>query len=734
MTFPLLKTGPNSTGRRFGLFLVFSFLLVGGYSLAWAGEQAPQERDTVSQQEEIEAKQEDDRSTQNGGKGEESREGSRESISILPKIKILHGSPATVIDLTNILEDERFTEIGENWSAEIIKNKKKKVVDPKVENGQLILTWGKVGKSELIINFTSSDTQKIFACSQQVEVWEPDWQKLAFAVIGGLGIFLLGMKSMSEGVQAIAGNGLRRMISFATDNRLMATGVGTVVTTLVQSSSITTVMVVGFVSSEFMTLSQAIGVIMGANIGTTVTGWIIALKIGKYGLPLAGIGVFGYLFIKNDRIRFTALALMGLGMVFLGLELMKDGFKVVRELPSFEAWFQMFTASDFSGIFYCVLVGCILTFIVQSSSATLGITITLAVVGVIDFRTAAALVLGENIGTTVTALLASIGATTNAKRAAYFHVIFNLLGVFWVVSLFYVFIPFVDEFLVPNGAGFVEYMTGQSMTDPTTGEINIGARIASVHTCFNLLNTLMFLPFTGLFARLLERFVPSKLEKEKPHLSSLDIRMLETPVLAIEQSRNEILRMAEGCEKMMGWLPQIVADTKNQTALIKKAFHREEVLDTIQDEVTAFVTEVLSGNAPLEITKEAQRQLHVADEFESVSDYIVVLLKSHMKLNEEGFVLDGEEGKALGELHNRIEEYVKMIIDAHANREDSIVTKARSQGTEISHKTREIRKAFLEKMASQKVAPPICVAFIAQINAYRKIKDHALEIAEALAE
>ncbi len=260
---------------------------------------------------------------------------------------------------------------------------------------------------------------------------------MIFGLIGGLGIFLLGMKNMSEGMQAVAGAGMRRMIGLATNNRFLATGVGVLVTCLVQSSSITTVMVVGFVNAGLMSLAQGVGVIMGANIGTTITGWILVLEIGKYGLPILGVAAFAYLFSKGDRLRYLAMAIMGVGMIFFGLELMKDACSQIKSLPEFEAWLGRFSATGVIGMIKCMLTGCILTMMVQSSSATLGITIALALSGVIPYPTAAALVLGENIGTTITALLASLGATTNARRAAYFHVLFNMLGVFWIGIIFF---------------------------------------------------------------------------------------------------------------------------------------------------------------------------------------------------------------------------------------------------------------------------------------------------------
>src|SRR5690606_16455823 len=223
--------------------------------------------------------------------------------------------------------------------------------------------------------------------------------------------------------------------SLVTSNRVLATAAGTAVTLLVQSSTVTTVIVVGLANAGLIQLHQAVGVIMGANIGTTITGWILVLQIGRYGLPTLGAAAIVYLFARGDRPRFIAMAIMGLGMVFFGLELMKDGFAPMKDMPNFVEAFAWFDAGTYAGVLKAVLVGCVLTLIVQSSSATLGITIGLAATGVIPFTTAAALVLGENIGTTITVVLASIGANTTAKRSAAAHVLFNLIGVTWITAL-----------------------------------------------------------------------------------------------------------------------------------------------------------------------------------------------------------------------------------------------------------------------------------------------------------
>ena len=235
--------------------------------------------------------------------------------------------------------------------------------------------------------------------------------KMGYTAIGGLGIFILGMKYLSDSLQSLSGGLIRKAISSVTTNRFLAVIVGLVVTTFVQSSSITTVMVVGLTNAGLMQLSQAIGVILGANIGTTITGWILAVKVGKYGLLLIAIGVFPMLFSKNDRFSATAKVLVALGMIFFGLEIMSGAFKPLRSDEGFMNLMLTLDAQSLFSILGCVAIGCVMTMIIQSSSAMLGITIALALTGAIPLYTAVALVMGENIGTTITAQFAAIGGS-----------------------------------------------------------------------------------------------------------------------------------------------------------------------------------------------------------------------------------------------------------------------------------------------------------------------------------
>lgn len=535
--------------------------------------------------------------------------------------------------------------------------------------------------------------------------------ELVFGLVGGLGIFLLGMKNMSEGMQAVAGAGLRRMIAAVTTNRVLATLVGMLVTCVIQSSSITTVMVVGFVNSGLMTLTQAIGVIMGANIGTTITGWILVLKVGKYGLPLLGASAFIYLFSKGDRGRYWAMFFMGVGMVFFGLELMKDACEVIRETPQFEVWFHRFQADSYWGVLKCALAGCILTMLVQSSSATLGITITLALTGVIEYRTAAALVLGENIGTTITAILASLGATTNARRAAYFHVIFNMLGVFWITLVFPWYIDLI-LWMVPS---------------------DVTMQIATTHSVFNIANTLLFLPFVGVFAKLLEQVVPGKVLKEKPHLTDLDIRMLETPALAIEQSRNEILKMGSGCVKMLGWLNELLNQTEQDSHLVERLKHREKVLDSVQDEVSHFVTHLLSGNVPLAIADEARQQLRLADEYESISDYIDTILKFDQKLRRVNLRFSEGQLEELRKLNILVTDFLTGVNMAYRDDNPDAIRKLDTLNNQIRKQIKQLRREHLDDLSTAEIAPQVVVAHLNALNAYGRVRDHSQNIAEVVA-
>jgi phosphate:Na+ symporter len=544
-------------------------------------------------------------------------------------------------------------------------------------------------------------------------------QAFLFKMVGGLGIFLLGMKNMSEGMQAVAGNRLRTLIGAATDNRFMACIVGTAITCLIQSSSVTTVMVVGLVNGGFMTLMQALGVILGANVGTTITGWILVLKIGKYGLPLLGIASFVYLFSSKEKARYSAMAVMGIGMVFFGLETMSAGFKDPQVYELLTGVFARMNAGTFGGVLMCAFVGCTATAIVQSSSATLGITIALAGAGIVDFPTAAALIFGLNVGTTITAFLASLGSTTNARRAAYAHILFNIVGTVWLFPIFYPYVAAVEHIVGAMGGG-------------ENASSAIVAKIALAHTTFNIVNTLAFLPLMGILARIVTRMVPDKPHKEVPHLTFLDVRMLDVPSIGIQQSLDEVFRMGDHTQKMLGLLRELIATEDIDEDKVRKVFHREEIMDVVQKEVVEFLSHILAGTIPQDVVAAGRMQLRVADEYESVSDYVANILKLRMKLHNANLQISKDGTDDILNLHDKVSAYVDTISDALRSNNTDILSRARTDGDAITLHMKDLRSRHFDRVKSKNVSPFKSMTYIDILSAYRKIKDHTLNIAEAL--
>ena len=552
--------------------------------------------------------------------------------------------------------------------------------------------------------------------------------EMVFNFVGGLGIFLLGMKYMQQGLQVVAGNRIRRMINAVTANRFMAVGIGLSVTTLVQSSSVTSVMVIGLVNSELMTLNGAIGVIIGANIGTTITGWILTLKIGQYGLPLLGLAAFGWVFIKEEKLRYSALAVLGIGMVFFGLELMKDGFAPVRDLPDFAAMFQMFEATNYLGVLKSALVGCVVTFMVQSSSATLGITIALANTGVIDFQTAAALVLGENIGTTITAYLASLGADDiNAKRTAYFHIVFNVTGVAIVTAIFIpLYVPFITNVVLsgtdPNSLapdGTFPYMT---------------AAIATSHSVFNVLTALVFMAVMTPATAALKRFVREKPPKQKDTLTHLDFNLVGSPLVAIEQSGFEIARTDQHVRTMLDDLRTIIGAAEEGRDLIEKTLQRERIIDDVQSEMTRFLTDLLAVDLSHHVAQEARAQLRLADEFESVSDYVTNVLKLYLRLREANVAFSPDQQRELLDLHDVVARYYDSVREGFAVDDfDGYLSGIHEDSREITDEIRALRDRHWSRLSHETVVPLISTSYMDIANAYRRIKDHLLNIGEAIA-
>ncbi|MCA9020428.1 MAG: Na/Pi cotransporter family protein, partial [Planctomycetaceae bacterium] len=397
----------------------------------------------------------------------------------------------------------------------------------------------------------------------------------------------------------------------------------------------------------------------------------------------------------------------------------------LKDMPEFREWFLQFQADTFIGMYQCMLVGCILTVLVQSSSATLGITISLATAGLIPFETAAALVLGENIGTTVTALLASIGTTTNARRAAYFHFLFNITGVLWISTIFFWYVRFIPWLTDVD-------VTQTAIVNEETIFPNAALAIAATHSVFNIVNTIVFLPFSGIIATLLTRIVKDQ-PQEIAHLQSLDIRILETPALAIDQSRGAVIKMGALCNEMAQILYRILSQEKPDPDDVEKLFKHEEELDRMQDEVTSYITHLLAMDLTQDVISKGRCQLRMADEYESISDYLQRIAKFRLKLNKQGRVFDDAHNNSLLDLLTMVEKQLNHVTTAYQQSHTDVVSATIRSGTEIKHKVKTLQREHLDYLSSEKVDPYINVSYTSTLNALRRVRDHVINLAEALA-
>lgn len=417
---------------------------------------------------------------------------------------------------------------------------------------------------------------------------------LLMNLLGALGIFLYGMKLMSEALQKVAGSRLQEMLNAITSNRFTGVLTGFLATTVIQSSSATTVMVVGFVSAGLLTLTQAIGVILGANIGTTVTGWIVALlgfkvKITVFALPACGIGLIMTM-VQSTRVRYWGEAALGFGLLFLGLSLLKDSVPPVSEAQL--VWIQSMSGYGLGSTLLFVAIGTLLTIVLQSSSATMALTLTMTVAGYLPYEGAIAMILGENIGTTITANIASMGMQAAAKRAARAHFLFNMIGAAWAIVLMNVMmLPLVDA-LVPG-----DPVAALSVEDKKLAAMTLTAHLAAFHTTFNVLNTLLALPFVHQLTAFVTRWVPeTEDEPEWTRVTThLSLMIPQTPSLTISQVRHEMQHMVQVLAEMhtivFDALTQPDAPLGDSVATVGEHERTTDELEMAIAEVLSMVTE-----------------------------------------------------------------------------------------------------------------------------------------------
>jgi len=552
-------------------------------------------------------------------------------------------------------------------------------------------------------------------------------QKLIFGLLGGLGLFLFGMKIMSEGLQKIAGSRMRKILAALTNNRIVGTLVGIAVTAMIQSSSATTVMVVGFVNAGLMSLVQSIGIILGANIGTTVTAQLIAFKITKYALPAIGIGAGFKLFSKNQKWSYIGEVLLGFGLLFFGLSVMKSAFDPLKASEEFRQVFIMVGDNHLLG----VLIGAVLTIIVQSSSATIGITIALASTGIINFEASVALILGENIGTTITANLAAIGTNLAARRTALAHFLFNTIGVCYMLVFFKFFTGFISS-ITPGDADFV--IQTQEQVVRMGGEIGdkpfIARHIANTHTMFNIVNTIIFLPLVGILAKLSTMVIRGRDEEIEYHLKYLDNRVLNTPPIALAQARSETRRMAQVAQEMVDETLAFLQDNdlKRLPALEKK----EDLTDVLQKEITNFLVSLSQTSITQESSKEVASMMHMVNDLERVGDHCENLwLLSQRKL-EQKITFSEIAMNEIAEISEITKNFLARIVRALEEKDVGVYDEAHELEDAIDDLEERLRNNHIRRLNTGECTVTSGLIFIDMLHNFEKIGDHTFNLAKAV--
>ena len=434
-------------------------------------------------------------------------------------------------------------------------------------------------------------------------------------LIGSLALFLYGMKIMSEGLQKFAGDRLRRILTAMTTNRVTGVLTGLLITALVQSSSATTVMVVSFVNAGLLTLAQSIGVIMGANIGTTVTAWIISalgfkVDIAAFALPMLAVGI-PLLFSQRSNRKSIGEFIFGFSFLFMGLSYLKANAPDLSRNPEMLAFVQDYTDMGFMSIILFVLIGTVLTMIVQASAATMAITLIMCANGWISFELGAALVLGENIGTTITANLAAITGNTQSRRAALAHLVFNIFGVIWVLILF---TPFTNL-----ATWVVENLIG--VTDNGDGSF-VSFQLSAFHTCFNICNVLILIWFVKLIERTVCTILPMKEADEESRLRFISGGLLSTAELSILEAQKEMALFAERTHKMYGFVQKLLHTEKGDefNKLYSRIEKYESISDNMELEIANYLNKVSEGRLSSESKMQIQKMLREVTEIESIGD------------------------------------------------------------------------------------------------------------------
>ncbi|MDP2945769.1 MAG: Na/Pi cotransporter family protein [Atribacterota bacterium] len=523
--------------------------------------------------------------------------------------------------------------------------------------------------------------------------------ELIFGIIGGLGLFLYGMQLLSDGLQKVAGDRIQKILEFLTNKPIMGVATGALITSIIQSSSATSVIIIGLVNAGLLNLKQAVSVIAGANIGTTVTAQIVSFRLEKYALPAIGIGFIFNFLAKKRSYKYFGQILLGFGILFLGLYTMSQAVRPLREYTPFLNLLANISYNPLLGI----VVAAIFTAIIQSSSATTAIIIAMSIQGIMGLEAAIPLILGSNIGTCFTAVIASIGSAITGKRLAFSHLLFNIGG---VVLFFF----FIDKF------AYLVSFTSSS----------IPRQIANAHTLFNVINAAILLPFLSLFIKLIVKLLPGEEIVIKKGPIYLNKDMLNTPSLALSQATKELVRMGEMVESMLNDV--MMSFIQNELSILKSVYLKEEVVNTLEKEITKYLVLIAQQSLSVNQSKRLTDLMNIVNDIERVGDHAENLAElAEEKINEK---LPFSE-KALDELKymfSKVQFSLNKSISALKNRDIELAREVALKEDEIDKIEKELRANHINRLNQGICYPESGVIFLDVISNLERVGDHANNI------
>lgn len=589
-------------------------------------------------------------------------------------------------------------------------------------------------------------------------------------LIGSLGMFLYGMKVMSEGLQKVAGNRLSSILTVMTKNRVAGVFTGILVTALIQSSSATTVMIVSFVNAGLLSLGQSVSVVMGANVGTTVTAWIISIfgfkvNIGAMALPVIGLAI-PLIFSGNAKRKSWGEFLVGFAFLFMGLDFLKNSVPDIKGNAQILEFLAEYTSMGYTSVLLFMLIGAVLTVIVQSSSATLAITLIMCSKGWLSYEVAAAMVLGENIGTTITANVAALSANVSAKRAAMAHFMFNIFGVCWMLIVFFPFTKMIARIVTEYGPGnpnelmafmhtaspevIDQIMSGKLSENSDPAMAGVAAQYANMqvavsyalslfHTVFNIINVLVMVWFVNMYVKIVTKLIPQTQSDEEFHLQYISSGMLSANELSLLQVKKETVVFAQRTERMHGMVRELLKEKENSESF-SKLYSRiekyEKISDRMEVEIANYLNHIVEKNISYGSEGQIRSMFKVVDEIESIGDSCYHLARTMVRKSEAHVVFTPEIVANIERMFALTGESLTMMAQILEKNEilEGDMNKALYKEDEINNFRNQLRNENIENVKNGLYEYQAGTFYMDLISESEKLGDYIINVLEALKE